>query len=290
MKKNKIDVCLNVYGKPYQTIITIKSLLDVSGYLIDKIYLILEPKQPEDFDLEFVLKEINYKNIEVFTPKHYLYVYRTDLVRFFLEEDYRLSLRYQYGIEKTNKDYLLIIHNDVVFHDDVVSAFLNEINSFAGVGQIGQCWNCPMFFEKKCDGDKFGSFNPTYDEVIQDTLKYPESRTFIFKNIIDREKPMPLPECRLNEWCCLLDINIYRKETVPNGNIVPFGGYFKMDLADEWFRQMILKGYKFKNLDINKWCTHGYFSEINRGNPSMLDQKIYLRDEELAKDYFKEKY
>lgn len=284
--KQKIDVCLNVYGKPYQTIITLKSLLNFSKDHIDKIYLILEPKQPEDFDIDFIKKEVGFENLVVYQPKYYLYIYRTDLNRVFNEPEYRLSLRYQYGIENTDKKYLFIIHNDVLFKKNVVEDFLTQIDGFAGIGQIGQCWNCPMFYEKKCNGDKFGNFNPTYHEVIEDTLKYPESRTFIFRGIIDKNQPMPLPECRLNEWCCMLDMEIYKKETIPYGNILPFGGYFKMDLADEWFRQMFLKGYKFKNLDINQWCTHGYFSEINRGNPSMLDNNIYHRDEKSAKVFF----
>lgn len=282
----KIDVCLNVYGKPYQTIITLKTLLKHSGHLIDKIYIILENQQPSDFDLNFVINEVNYSNIVVYTPKYYLYIYQTHLQRFLVDEEYRLSVRYQYGIENTEKDFLFIIHNDVVFHGDVVSAFLEQIEGYAGVGQIGQCWNCPMFYENKCNGDKIQDFNPSYQEVIEDTNKYPSSRTFIHRGVIDKNRPMPLPECRLNEWCCLLDMKIYKKETLPIGSCVPFGGYFKMDLADEWFRQMFLKGYKFKNVNINDWCTHGYFSEINRGNPSMLDKNIYLRDEDLAKKYY----
>jgi hypothetical protein len=282
----KIDVCLNVYGKPYQTIITLKTLLEHSGHLIDKIYMVWESNQPEDIDIEFIKKEINYDNLIIFVPKYYLSVYKTDLTKVLYDEDYRLSLRYQYGIEHTDKKYLFIIHNDVLFKKDVVKDFLNQIENYIGIGEIGQCWNCPMFYEKKCDGNKFDSFNPSYDEVITDTHKYPESRTFIFKNIIDKISPMPLPECRINEWCCLLDMEIYKTETIPYGNILPFGGYFKVDIADEWFRQMVLKGYKFKNVDINEWCTHGYFSEINRGNPSVLDKNIYVRDEKLAEEYY----
>jgi hypothetical protein len=283
---NKIDVCLSVYGKPYQTIITVKSLLRHSGDLIDKIYMILEPTQPEDFNIEFIKSEINYNNLIIFTPKYYLGYGRTDLHRFFNEEDYRLSVRYQYGIEKTDKKFLLTMHNDVLFKADVIKNFIDQIGDNAGIGQIGQCWNCPMFYEKKCDGDKFETFKPSYDEVLNDTLKYPSSRTFIFRGVIDRTNPMPLPECRLNEWCSLLNMETYKKETMPYGNVVPFGSHVKMDTSDEWFRQMFLKGYKFKNVDINEWCTHGYFSEINRGNPSMLDKNIYKRDENLAKEYF----
>jgi hypothetical protein len=282
----KIDVCLNVYGKPYQTIITLKSLLKYSGYLIDKIFITFEPNQPEPLDINFLEKEINYDKIFYHIPKYFLWINRSDINYFVSDTDYRLSFRYQYGIENTDKKYLFIIHNDVLFKSDILKSFLEKIEDYAGIGQIGQCWNCPMFYENKCNGDKFENFKPSYDEVIEDTMKYPESRTFIFRGSIDKENPMPLPECRLNEWCCLLDMEIYKKEIYPNGNVLPFGGYFKMDLGDEWFRQMVLKGYKFKNVDINEWCTHGYFSEINRGHPSALNNEIYVRDEGLAEKYY----
>jgi hypothetical protein len=37
-----VDVIINVYGKPWQTICTLKSLIKHSGNHIDKIYLIEE--------------------------------------------------------------------------------------------------------------------------------------------------------------------------------------------------------------------------------------------------------
>ena len=40
--QNMIDVNINVFNKPYQTIATIRSLLKVSGKHIDKIYINLK--------------------------------------------------------------------------------------------------------------------------------------------------------------------------------------------------------------------------------------------------------
>ena len=47
----KIDVAINVYGKPWQTLVSLKSLLKVSAKYIDKIYFIEENKQPFNEDI-----------------------------------------------------------------------------------------------------------------------------------------------------------------------------------------------------------------------------------------------
>lgn len=291
---DKIDVCINVYGKPYQTLITIKSLLEHSGDLIDKIYFIEDPQQPETFNIDFIKSELDCGNMVFYKPKYHLHIsaFSTDIERVKFDDDYRLSLRYQYGLENTDKKYLMIIHNDVLFTSDIVSDYIEMISDNAGIGQLGQCWNCPMNYEELCNGETCHSFNPSYKEVTNILSKYKESRTF--KQCIDNidpVRPMPLPECRLNEMHCMVNVEYYRKEVIPNGDIIPFGGYFKLDLADEWYRQMVLKGYKFKNVDPTKWCQHGYFNiDKSGGHQSLLNPKIYYRDELLAKKYYKERY
>lgn len=282
----KIDVCVNVYGKPYQTLITLKTLLKHSGDYIDKIYLIIEAKQPEVFDIDFLKSELNYDNLIIYKPKYHLWVNITDLRRYLTDMDYRWSVRYQFGFDNTDKTHLFIIHNDVLFHGNVVKDFIDLIENNIGIGEIGQCWNCPLQYDNICNGNIYNEINVTYDTIINSTNKYPSSRTHIFKGLINKTTPMPLPECRLNEWCCLINTEIYKKEVIPNGNVVPFGSYVKVDLGDEWFRQLYLKGYSFKNVNINNWCTHGYFSEINRGHPSALNRDIYERDENIAKEYY----
>src|SRR5665647_1201839 len=42
----KVDVAINYFGKPYQTLLTIESLLEHSDRHLDLIYLIKEPQQP----------------------------------------------------------------------------------------------------------------------------------------------------------------------------------------------------------------------------------------------------
>jgi hypothetical protein len=39
-----IDVAINVFGKPWQTIVTLRSLLKTNGEHIDRIYIVKEKK------------------------------------------------------------------------------------------------------------------------------------------------------------------------------------------------------------------------------------------------------
>lgn len=290
----KIDVCINVYGKPYQTLVTLKSLLNHSGHLIDKIYFIEERSQPEDYNYNFIKESLNYSNLERYVPKHYLWVNHTDLNRVKKQKDYRMSLRYQYGLENTNKKYLLIIHNDVLFNDDIVFKFLNEIDNSFTIGHIGQCWNCPMKYEGICDSDLLQTNldnKMDYDKLTFIINKYPNTRTSIFgKNFLNKENPFPMPECRVNEWCTLINVEYYRNETIPHGNIVPFGGYFGLDISDKWFRQMVDKGYSFKHINIYDYCTHAYFSENGNGHSSDRNTTIYNNCEQKAKIFFETNY
>ena len=49
-KMQKVDVVMNIYGKPWQTLCAIKSLMKHSGQWVDKIYLTIEKHHPYDDD------------------------------------------------------------------------------------------------------------------------------------------------------------------------------------------------------------------------------------------------
>jgi len=286
----KIDVCINVYGKPYQTLITLKTLLEYSGHLIDKIFFIQEKNQPDGYDYKIIEDNLKYDKLIRFIPEHYLWINKGDIHRFIADINYRLSLRYQYGLEKTDKKHLLIIHNDVLFKGDIVSELLSEIGECFTIGHIGQCWNCPLKSENICDSHLLESNcknQLNYKDIINYVNKHPKTRTAgQGRSLINKQKPFPMPECRVNEWCTLINVDYYKKEVVPNGTVFPFGGYFGIDLADVWFKQMVNKGYKFKHYDIYKSSTHGYFSEVGHGHSSLYDKNMYNQDEQRAKNYF----
>jgi len=286
----KIDVCINILGKPYQTLVSLKTLLDYSKQHIDKIYLIEERKQPKVYDFDIIKKNLTYDNLIKYTPKHHLWVEGSDIEKVKNDEEYRLSLRYQYGLEKTDKKHILLIHNDVIFTDDVIGKMLSIAKDYFCVGKIGQCWNCPLFYEKLCSGgvlaDRVKENNIKYEEIIRCVNKHPESRTASkAKNNISKTNPFPMPECRVNEWCALIDVESYRKETIPKGSAVPFGGYFGLDIGDVWFRQMVERKYKFKNFE-NGEIIHAFFSLDHSGHSSLFDEDKYLKEEAAAKIYF----
>jgi hypothetical protein len=75
--KHKVDVSIAFYGKPYQAIVTIKTLIKQSGQYIDKIYLSRERRQPHN-DYIGIFKIVDYfKNdpdvrLVVQHPHHHL--------------------------------------------------------------------------------------------------------------------------------------------------------------------------------------------------------------------------
>ena len=72
MKTDKVDVIINVYGKPWQTLCTLKSLMKHSGNHIDKIYFIEEREQPYKSNVNDILKYFD--NIIHFIPEKYQFL------------------------------------------------------------------------------------------------------------------------------------------------------------------------------------------------------------------------
>jgi hypothetical protein len=269
-----VDVCINVYGKPWQTLCTLKSLMQHSGHHIDKIYLIKEHRQPFHEKIDFIFKF--FQNLIVFTPiKHEFWSESTDVA----DEKQRHTIRYQYGIEKSNKKYIFLTHNDVLYTGDVLSDMLSKVQGMAGVGQIGQCWNCPANHAGLCSSEKFYQWEPSYEDVI--TLPLPFSRTT--KDLIDPQYPMPLPECRLNEWACLLNREILIKEQDYQDRNSIFGIANKIDIGCSWFKFMTIKKYQF--LNYNQKFDHGYWAK-NAGHVALIDEVLYRASERVAKKYF----
>jgi len=299
----KIDVCVNVLGKPYQTLITLKTLLMHSSDWIDKIYFIEESQQPIDYDFNFIQSNLNFENLIRHKTKHFFgwsydrYPKKEKLIG---DQDLLESVRYEYGLKNTDKKYMLIIHNDIIFTDDVVKFYMDSIDGeYAGLGRIGQCWNCPMSSAGLCDGEKiFDNIeNSKYDYgAVMDVFnKYPPARLQSIE-MIDRKKPIPLPECRLNEFCTLINVDLYKKNVIPNGNVHPIGGMFfdSMDTGIVWFREMVELGYKFKHVnpedDKTRKYMHCYFSEDGTGHLSMLSRKSYEVSELRAKEYLEKHF
>ena len=303
---NKIlDVCINVWGKPFQTALAIQSLLDHSGELVDKVYLIIEREQPDGFELGRMLDllEEHSERLVIYEPKHYLPPNELPDAHL-LESDssYRSSLRYQYALESTDKHWLLITHNDVIFHASLISAIDQLLNSrgLFGLGDVGQCWNCPL--NSSCSGDLL-SQNIQTQPISQDDLYHlleanQHLRTQQRRNAINLSKPFPMPECRINEWFMFVNVDLYRQEGEKGAS--PIGSYswsdtggYTCDIGEAWFRDMIDRGYDFAHLSYQQYMVHGPFrqnQQIPQGHSSYLSAMTYQSEECLALAYYCKNY
>lgn len=281
----KVDVAVNVYGKPYHTLISILSLLKYSKQHIGKIFLLEEPEHPHGDNIDNIFQ---FLPSEIIIHKKLKHGHCVD----YNNEEYRHSIRYQYAFEKTDKDYLFIMHNDVLFKGDTIGGMLQKIEEtqYVGIGTIGQCWNCPAYYAKVCNGDIMENYNPTYEEAIEVVEKYPGPRTN--KNNINKESPMPFPECRLNEFFALLNIKILKHLIRPIGNITPIG-VGSIDTGTDFFRELFMKGYRFINYAQTghietEDVKHGWVTQA--GTPSNKYKDEYERIEYIAKDFFFKNY
>lgn len=300
-----VDVIINLYGKPWETLCTLKSLMLHSGKHIDKIYVIEEKEQPYNDDMSIILK--SFDNIIHYIPEQYIFTART-YGRNLNNINERYIFRYQYGIENSDKKYVFITHNDILYTGDAIGDMLNQIGDSIGIGSIGQCWNCPAWRADLCNGDKITEYNPTYDEIIKLTETYVPARYTQFNHLIDKAQPMPLPECRLNEFACLINRELTIQLSPPYGDAPLFGAYDTLDLGDAWFRNLVLKGFKFTNYnkiyecgnhryihDINEDTIknynvyHGFFAQ-NSGYGTQQNLDLYIESELKAKSYYELNY
>lgn len=292
----KVDVIINVCGKPLQTALSLLSLERACGHHIDTIYFTEESTAKTDADAP-VIDEVYFDTIRKHLksktvyqrPTQWNYCFGIDMNRMD-DEDYRHSIRYQYGWEMTDKDYVLIIHNDTYFHGDVIGAMLDNIGDHIAIGDVGQCWYCPASFTGKCDGDAYLDYRPDFDELFRlykTTTPPPDRmlRAYHMPNIHPMfiRQPWPLPECRVNEWCALIDMKKARKLTVPHGRVTPFGAILSvgkqiLDVGCQWFREMNIRGYTCKNYDIYQYMHHDV---PPTGQPTLINKDKY-KDKELA--------
>ncbi len=313
IENKPVDVAINMYGKPYNTAVTIHSLLKESHEHIDKIYLNIECVQPRKQDSELLLQLLDKvkHHLIVHVPKHHIWYGRLD-TRKYLNEGYRHSIRYQYAFEVTDKKFLLITHNDVLYRKDIVLAFLEQIKGRVGAGQIGMCWNCPASKAGKCSSDRFYDYRPSIAEITELVSRFPLVREprakpvwmtariwTKFRKLIgapqvvfDARQPWPLPECRLNEYSCLVDVETIRPLSIPNGPVVPMGSNEWLDIGVQWFHMLCNQGYRFQHVDISRYCLHAWAGDRNRGagHPSLFDEDQYRMEEEDARRYFEENY
>jgi hypothetical protein len=284
-----VDVAINVYGKPYQTAITLLTLMKHSGQWINKIYFVEEARQPEPSDFRFILDHFKDK-IEYFRPSLWLWTREIKFPFLLKFRKFRHSIRYQYAWEKSDQNYLLIIHNDVYFQDDLIGKYLHEIGSASGIGRIGQCWGCPAYSANLCHPDIYTDFRPSYQELVELAGQYPQRRTHEYKRVVDKAAPWPLPECRLNEYVALVDLGKTKKDTFPIGRASVFGTYDRLDIGVKWFADLNNMGHHFRHFDYDLYATHSWVSLRNSGHEALFNKDLYRYEEDVARKVMHEEF
>jgi hypothetical protein len=174
----------------------------------------------------------------------------------------------------------------MLFHDDILGVYLKEIQSgsYAGVGPIGMCWNCPAHFAGVCSPDTYLQYRPTVSELSELTQNYEAPRKEIYDFFRQDRDAWPLPECRLNEWSALIDREQTAPYQFPYFKDILFG-QMDLDTAVRWFHQMNSHGLQFKNVPLGTNATHvwtGQEGEANSGMSTMSNKDLYFRAEKMS--------
>lgn len=297
MAEKNVDVLINVFGKPFQTALSLLSLLRWSGDRINRIIFHEEPctaefeRRGHEALLLYLGDRVTHYAIPIWQQAD-----TTDEKRLLEDEAYRLSTRYQYGWETMDSKYALIVHNDIKVTGDVVSELLRCIGDATAIGEIGQCWWCPAAHHELCSSTRYTEFKPKYHQLMyiyNQGMDYTQRRAY---NLGLRagfwEKPWPLPECRVNEWCMLIDMDKARPATQPFGPAAPLGAFYdsgsrigedwedivKLDTGVQWFRDLNHLGHTFAHYPIERFIVHD-----RQGRVAARHADRYVKNEVTAK-------
>lgn len=291
-----VDVSIVYFGKPYQTLVSLLSLLKYSRQHIDTIHISVECKQPHgDINGVYIVLEglKNYK-VQLYYPNQFYQLGPLEYEQVKQDENLRWSLPYQYALEKSTNQYLFILHNDMLFHADMIGDMFEKgfsKHKLAGAGSIGQCWSCPANWDNKCSGSKQEAYVPSQAEAIAVHEAHATPRQKLDLEIIRSGRVYPLPECRLNEYSCLVNLENYRRNTLPAGDSRCFGGVWNgADLGTSWFYDMVNRGHRFQHFVLEDYALHSPFNPIGQGSQDYSKADSYRICESRAKEHLKEHY
>lgn len=161
----KVDVLINALGKPCQTTLTLLTLLRHSNRRIGTIYFNEEAATPPGEARKYDwLKQRLGARLVVYKPPYCHWIRTVDRRRYG-EDDIRLSLRYQYGWEHSDKRLVLVLHNDCEFFGDVVGPMIEALGDRIALGHLGACQGCPAFSAGVCDSTRHLDYRPGYQEL-----------------------------------------------------------------------------------------------------------------------------
>lgn len=256
-----VDVAIQSYKKPESLVYTLLSLKKHCGEHIDTIYInddcsgenviehYLAPEliaimRPIVIKTRTNLKPSGYTHTivtkEVFCKKNF--INKLQLIGHFLIKRakwYKTTddIRYQWAINNTNKKWIYLIHDDIMFIDDVLGLYISEAKknkNLAIIGDLGGSKRCPFGpCGENCSPSKI--LNKEYP-----CENYPNmGKKSLMHTVLGRYKRY----CRINEWSCLINVSI-ANEIANQG--VYFGNYESGgDVGTYWFEKIIQAGYDF---------------------------------------------
>lgn len=260
--KRKVDVAIQSFRKPESLIYTLFSLHRYCGEHVDTIWInddcsggdVLELYR--DPRLQEALAPIKLRVRENVKPSGYNVTLMTrDAIRrhkpiqrlqlFGYALMKRLSfhstsddVRYQWAIDGTDKPFLFVVHDDIKFFADVLGVYLDDMRSddnLAIVGDLGYERLCPFGpCGEKCSPER----------ILGGDYPCPTWPVTGCRSPLHRVLGRMRRDCRVNEWCCLIDVGksreIYDKFGVFFGNYEAGG-----DVGTYWLDCAMKLGYTF---------------------------------------------
>lgn len=275
----RVDVAVNIFAKPFQTALALLSLLKQSSAHVGTIWLQYEPVGSRHDSISpytiarYLLEEVNWP-CRISQPEFWLARAPVDRARLG-DAAYRMGIRYQYAFERSQSRKLLLMHNDIFVFRDALGDMLAVMGDAFAIGSVGQCWNCPankaavmkdVMGSEPCSSERYAEFRPDAATLRRLYAHTRELGIFVrpydegFADDFDKQ-PWPLPECRVNEWFCLLDLERTRPHCVPFGPALPPGafsacGSCNLDTAVPWFRAMHARGFHARHFNLNQYLQH----------------------------------
>lgn len=265
----KIDVAIQSYMKPESLIYTLFSLKKFCGDLVDTVYINDDcsgeetTRFYEDSRLHEALAPIKIKVRTNTVASKYSSTLMTRplfrkktlkakcqllaqnlihhngmrMMRWFKEEN---DIRYQWAINETDKEFLFIIHDDIKFFDNIVALYLTYMSqnpNLAIVGDLGGSQRCPY---GPCFGE--GRCNPS--KIMAGEYPCANWPHMGYGSLLHKLLGRALYRCRINEWCCMLRVDVARRLVRERG--ICFGNYENGgDVACYWFDAIVKEGYDF---------------------------------------------
>jgi len=271
----KVDVAIQSYKKPESLVYTLLSLKKYCGEHIDTIYInddcsgegvIEHYTEPE---LLSMLAPIKVKVRTNRKPSGYTHtvvtkevLFRKNMKRqvqllghFFINRAKWYSttddIRYQWAIDRTDKEYIYLIHDDILFFDDVLGLYIEKAQGDSNLAIIGDLGGSKRCIFGPC-GEKCKPQNII--DGIYPCSDYPNmGKKTIIHTLLGRYKRY----CRINEWSCLLKVDACHQiaeEGVYFGNYESGG-----DVGTYWFERIIRRGYGFVDPLPTKEERKGYY-------------------------------